>query len=92
MLLFDFLWNIMRSTQLPECTVTLNLVTHHINTHADTHSEGRGGGAPWPAAVLLTDRRLTFGLALSQHSISTASAQLTAALWKRDESHLKARV
>lgn len=37
---FYFLWRVTRSAQLPECTVTLNPVTHHINAHTDTRSKG----------------------------------------------------
>lgn len=36
-----FLWRVTRSAQLPECTVTLNPVTHHINAHTDAQRGGR---------------------------------------------------
>lgn len=52
-LFFYFLWRVTRSAQLPECTVTLNPVTHHINAHTDAQ---RGGSKP--AAALLIDGRL----------------------------------
>lgn len=38
---FNFLWRVTRSAQLPECTVTLNPVTHHINAHTDAQRGGR---------------------------------------------------
>lgn len=38
---FYFLWRVTRSAQLPECTVTLNPVTHHINAHTDAQRGGR---------------------------------------------------
>lgn len=62
MCVFYFLWRVTRSAQWPS---TLSLTTL-------TLTQTRAARGSKPAAALLIDGRLTFGLALSQHSIGAA--------------------